>query len=51
MKDAILVIIVARPVSDAQDTSARTRSSSRAYDEGWERTFGQRPEPKQARPN
>ena len=47
MKDVILVI-VAVPV-DAKSDGIRTKSSTRAYDEGWERVFGARQEKPQTK--
>lgn len=38
----VVVIVVAEPVQS--EASTRSRSSSRAYDEGWERIFASRQE-------
>ncbi len=43
MKDELLVVVAVVEVSEkaeSQDSGIRSRSSTRAYNEGWERIFG-----------
>ena len=44
MKDVIVLILVPVTTTDAPSDGIRSRSSTRAYDEGWERVFGKRQE-------